>query len=95
MAGTRMTLPSILIGFIFASLYGTLFHAIRGGGFWRIPLYILLAWIGFWGGHFIGNSLSVQFATLGPLQLGTATLGAFGLLLVGAWLTNFNPETSR
>jgi hypothetical protein len=82
-----MTLPSFLIGIVISSLYGALFHLWRGGGLGRLVLYIILAWIGFWLGHFAGNALGWTFFSLGPLRLGMATVGAAITLGVGYWLS--------
>ena len=69
-----MTLPSILIGIVISSLYGGAFHLWCGGGLGRLLLYLILAWIGFWGGHTLGTLWGWTFFNLGPLQLGMATL---------------------
>ncbi len=82
-----MTIPALLFGLLLASLYGTLFHLWRGGSGGRILLYVLLSWVGFWLGHFIGDLLDWGFGSLGALHLGTATLGSALLLLVGYWLS--------
>jgi hypothetical protein len=82
-----MTLPSILIGIVISSLYGAAFHLWRGGGLGRLILYLILAWVGFWIGHLIGNALGWTFVSLGPLRLGTATLGAVITLGIGYWLS--------
>jgi len=89
-----MTIPSILIGIIISSLYGAAFHLWRGGGFGRLILYIILAWIGFWIGHFIGYGLGWSFFSLGPLRLGTATLGAALTLGIGYWLSLVDSKTA-
>jgi hypothetical protein len=82
-----MTLPAFIVGVVISTLYGAAFHLWRGGGFWRLILYIILAWVGFWIGHFFGNWLGITFLHLGPLQLGTASLGAALTLVVGYWLS--------
>lgn len=82
-----MTLPSLLIGIVISSLYGTVFHLYRGGGFGRLLLYLVLAWIGFWLGHLLGNNTGWIFFSLGPLHLGTATIGTAGMLAFGYWLS--------
>ena len=82
-----MTIPSIIIGIVISSIYGVAFHLWRGGGFGRLILYIVLAWIGFWIGHLIGFNQNWTFASLGPLRLGTATVGAVITLGFGYWLS--------
>ena len=82
-----MTLPSILIGIVISSLYGSAFHLWRGGSLGRLIIYLILAWIGFWPGHFIGQLLGWTFFNLGPLMLGSATLGTAITLGIGYWLS--------
>jgi uncharacterized membrane protein YeaQ/YmgE (transglycosylase-associated protein family) len=81
-----VTFPSIIIGFVISTLYGTAFHFWRGDGIGRMLLYIILAWIGFWAGHLLGNFLEITIGNLGPLHLGTATIGAGIALGIGYWL---------
>ncbi len=82
-----MTLPSLFIGFLISSLLGALFHLWRGGGPGRLLLYLLLAWLGFWGGHSLGVHWNWAFFSLGPLYLGTAALGSIVALAIGYWLS--------
>jgi uncharacterized membrane protein YeaQ/YmgE (transglycosylase-associated protein family) len=88
-----MTIPSFLIGLLISTLYGALFHIWRGGGLGRLFLFILLGWVGFWGGQVLGDVLGWAFLPLGPLNLGLATLGSLLVLLVGSWLSMI--EVSR
>ena len=87
-----MTLPSILIGIVISTLYGAAFHLWRGGNLFRLILYLILAWIGFWVGHTLGNLWGWTFFSLGPLRLGMATLGAVVILGIGYWLSLVNPN---
>jgi hypothetical protein len=82
-----MTLPSIILGIVISTLYGGVFHLFRGGGFWRLILYLGMAWIGFWVGHLLGSRFSWSFLSLGPLNLGMATIGSAVLLIFGYWLS--------
>jgi hypothetical protein len=82
-----MTLPAVAVGLLLSSLYGAIFHLWRDGGFGRLVLYVLLSWIGFWGGHWLGSLLGWHFGSLGPINLGMATLGSLIILLVGYWLS--------
>ena len=63
-----MTIPSFLIGLLISTLYGALFHIWRGGGLGRLFLFILLGWVGFWGGQVLGDVLGWAFLPLGPLK---------------------------
>jgi len=87
-----MTWPAFLLGFLLSSLYGALFHLIRGGSGGRLLLYLVLAWIGFWVGHFSAVALGLTFASLGPLRLGIASLGSLLFLGIGYWLSLVEPE---
>jgi hypothetical protein len=82
-----MTLPSIILGAILASVFATLFHLWRGGSGMRMLLYFALAWIGFWGGHWIADQLGWHFFSLGPLNIGLASLGSWLFLSLGYWLS--------
>jgi hypothetical protein len=87
-----MTLPSILLGLLFSTLFGALFHLWRGGGAGRLILYFVLSLAGFWLGHAAGGSLGWTFAALGPLNLGMAVLGCALFLFAGDWLSRVEVE---
>lgn len=82
-----MTLPALLFGIVLSSAYGTAYHLWKGGRLRRLLLYLVLAWLGFWSGHFLGASLGWQFFEIGPLYAGPGTLGALLFLFVGDWLS--------
>lgn len=82
-----MTLPSLVIGFLIASIIGTFFNLIRGGGPGRLLLILILAWIGFWGGHALANFWDMTSFSLGPLRLGLAIIGCLIGSGIGFWLS--------
>lgn len=82
-----MFILNYLLGFIFATLYGSLFHLWRNGGFSRLLFYLALSWIGFWIGHWIGISFDLAFGKIGTLQLASATFGSALCLFIGHWLS--------
>ena len=82
-----MTLPTLLFGFLLSTLYGTAFHVWRGGGAGRFLLFLILGWVGFWLGNFIGDQVGFSFFKMGALNLGLATLTSFIFLAVGYWLS--------
>lgn len=84
-----MTLPTLLFALLVASLYGALYHLLRGGGFWRLTLYLGLSVLGFAVGHLVGQWRGWVLLPLGSLNLGLSSLGSILVLLVGDWLSRF------
>jgi len=82
-----MTLPALFLGLLIALSYGALYHLVRGGGFWRLMLYLSLSTLGFAGGHVLGLWRGWTLIPLGPLNLGLSTLGSVLVLLTGDWLS--------
>lgn len=87
-----MTIPALVFGFLVSTLMGAVFHLWKDGGFGRLLLYVILAWIGFWGGHILANSLGWTFGSVGPLRLGMALLVGALTLYAGYWLSLIRSE---
>lgn len=88
-----MTVPAIFFGVVLSSAFGTAFHFLKGGNLNKMIYYVLLAWLGFWAGHFSGAKLGWDFASVGLINTGMATLGSLFFLFVGDWLGHI--EVSR
>jgi hypothetical protein len=82
-----MTLPSTVLGTLYALLIGSLFHVWRGGGAGRLLLYLVLSLIGGAAGQWLGIWLDWSLFPVGPLNLGMITIGSLVLLLLGYWLS--------
>lgn len=82
-----MTPPAIFFGIVLSTVYGTAFHFWKGGRLYRLFLYVILSWLGFWTGHIVGGALGWSFAAAGPINAGMATLGSAVFLFVGEWLS--------
>jgi len=78
------TASSIVLGFLLATAYGTLFHLLIGGPARRLFLYVVVSWLGFTIGHFIGGILLLNWFQLGPLNLLSASVGSW-IALFGSW----------
>ena len=82
-----MTFPALLFGLLMASLYGALYHLIRGEGPRRLVFYLALAWAGFLVGHLVGEWWDLAFLQVGPLYVGAASVGCLIFLGAGDWLS--------
>ena len=82
-----MTLPGIVFGIVLSTAYGTAFHVWKDGSINRLILFVILSWLGFWIGHFVGGAIQWTFAAAGPVNTGMATLGSLAFLFVGEWLS--------
>jgi hypothetical protein len=82
-----MTIPTLLFALLVALLYGALYHLLRGGGFWRLLLYLGLSVLGFVAGHLIGLWRGWIFLPLGSLNLGLSSAGSILILAIGDWLS--------
>lgn len=90
-----MTLASVFLGFVIASIFGCAFHFWRGGGLKWLVLFNFFAWGGFWLGHILSNLLKIRFLQLGPINLGPAILGTLVILFLGYWLSMASQETPK
>jgi hypothetical protein len=88
-----MTLPAIFFGVVLSTAYGTAFHFWKGGSLNKLFYYVILAWLGFWIGHFVGGLIGWSFAAIGPLNTGMATLGSLAVLVAGDWLGRIEVTT--
>jgi len=76
-----MTIPSLLLAFTCATLYGAGFHLWQGGGSRRLALYLLAGWLGFALGHLVGDALGIQVMKIGQVNWFTASVGSALALL--------------
>ncbi len=82
-----LTLPTIVFALITALMLGALYHAVRGGGGWRLLFFFGLSIFGFAAGHFLGAWLGWHIFLIGPLDLGMGILGSLLFLIGGEWLS--------
>ncbi len=87
-----MTFPAIIFSFFVASLFGSALHLWRGGGLFRLVLYLSLSWIGFFVGHYVAGVLGIRFIQVGTINLGIGILGSLVLLGLGYWLSQIDLE---
>jgi hypothetical protein len=85
-----MTAPAFIFGFLLATMLGTAYHFWKGGGGGRLVLLLILAWTGFFLGHWLGNSWGVNFLMIGPIHGGFGLLGSLLLLAIGNWISQLD-----
>ena len=69
-----MTVTSLVLAFVIATLWGVLFHLWKGGGPKRIFFFLGLAWFGFFAGYFIGLWQRWSYCQLGLWTLASVVL---------------------
>ena len=57
-------------------------------------LYLVLSWVGFFGGHLLADALSIRFLELGTIHLGMGIVGALVFLGLGYWLSLMDAQNS-
>lgn len=82
-----MTLPTLFLAGLIALFYGTFYHLVRGGSFWRLLFYLVLSLIGFVMGHLVGLWRNWVFFPIGGMNLGLSSIGSLLALVLGDWLS--------
>ncbi len=82
-----MTLPSYVLGTLYALLIGSLFHVWRDGGAGRLLFYLVLSVAGAAAGQWFGSWQNWYLFPVGPLNLGAVTVGSVLFLGLGYWLS--------
>lgn len=85
-----MTIPALIYNFLLATLLGSVFHLLKGGGVGRLIFLLILSWIGFYLGHLAGIYWNIQILMIGPVQSGFGALGSILLLILGNWFTQLD-----
>ena len=86
-----MPSPSLVFSFILATLFGSTFHFIAGGDARRLAMLLMSSWMGFALGQIAGELLNLEIASIGPLNLIPASIGAFLALLL-TWFFTRRPN---
>lgn len=76
-----MPSPTLTFAFIVATLYGAIFHLIRGGDVRQLALFLLAGWVGFVLGQMVGVMVDFNLFNIGPIRIIPATVGAVAALV--------------
>lgn len=82
-----MSTQTLFLGLIIATLSGALFHLVRGGRIRHLFLFLIVAWISFFIGHFFSESIAWHLLRVGALNLFPALLATIlGLVLTAIFI---------
>ena len=84
----KMSLPSLLLGFVLSTLLGAGFHVVRGGGGGKLLLDLVAGLAGFLAGTiWLPHAWVFTIGSLGSLHLALAIPVGLVFLFVGNWLS--------
>ena len=78
-----------------ATLFGSAFHLIVGGGARHLALYLLSGWIGFALGQSLGDLLGISVVRIGQINFVAASLGALLALIAARIFSSERPSSAR
>lgn len=74
--------PALLLSIFIAVGLGLAYHLWRGGGFFRLIMSIVAAWVGLAIGHFVGQFFGWRLVMVGELHLAEGLIGALLVLML-------------
>jgi hypothetical protein len=84
--------PSVLLSALIAGILGLLAHAVVGRYLWQLPVYLVAATVGVFGGEVIAALTGGGWLRYGNLPVGSAVIGGCGGIIL-AWLITFRAMT--
>ena len=87
-----MNSAAVIYGFLIATFLGAAFHFWKGGGGGRLVINMILSWLGFFLGNWIGTSQGLSFLMIGPISGGFGVLGSLILLFISNWIIQLDSQ---
>jgi hypothetical protein len=84
--------PSVLLSALIAGILGLLAHAVAGRYLWQLPVYLLAAMAGVFGGEIAAALTGGGWLRYGNVPVGSAIVGGLAGLIL-AWLITFRAMT--
>jgi len=84
--------PSVLLSALIAGTLGLLAHAVVGRYLWQLPVYLVMAVIGVFGGEVAAALTGGGWLRYGNVPVGTAVIGGVAGIIL-AWLVTFRAMT--
>ncbi len=84
--GKFVMMPSLVFGFVLATLYGLVFYLLFGHGWWRLIFYWLVSVSGFFLGHGAAGLLGLAIFNIGELRVVEGTIVSWlSLVTIRLW----------
>jgi len=78
--------PSLVFGFVLATIYGLVFYLVFGRGWWRLMFDWLVSVAGFFLGHWVAGLLGLAIFNVGELRVIEGTIVSWlSLLTLRVW----------
>ena len=74
--------PALVLAAVLSTAYGAFFHLWHRGGMLMLRNYVLAAWIGFAGGHVVGDLVGIHWLQVGHVCVLNGTIGAMMALTI-------------
>ncbi len=84
--------PSVLLSALIAGIFGLLAHAVVGRFLWQLPVYLVAAAAGVFGGEVAAALTGGGWLRYGNVPVGSAVLGGLAGITL-AWLITFRAMT--
>lgn len=79
---TGLVSPALALGAVLSTAFAALFHMWQRGNVPALRRFIVAAWLGFAGGHFLGDLAGFQWLQIGQLNVLAGTVGTVVVLLI-------------
>lgn len=79
---TGLFSPALALGALLSTTYAALFHLLQRGDLPTLQRYLLSAWVGFAGGHWLSAFVGVSLLRIGHLDVLSGTVGTVVALLI-------------
>jgi uncharacterized membrane protein YeaQ/YmgE (transglycosylase-associated protein family) len=87
-----MSAPTFIFAFVLSTLIGAAAHLIFGGDARRLAAFLVLSWVGFAAGQFIGTIFQITLFAYGTLNLFAAIMGSITAVALSLMLTARRPR---
>jgi len=87
--------PAPILAFLVGLFHTSLYTLVRGTTGGRLPVLLLVAWLGAWAGDGLGARIGLDLLRIGDFRLVAASLGAWLAIAIVAALAILGPSKTK